>query len=204
VRDRSSNAILPALPGAAAEAAAIAAGYHEASTLEPPLDKVRVMSAFGNADVVHFAGHALVNEEYPLQSRLILGGNDDQTSLMASDLSLARFARTQLVVLAACRTADGSVRRGEGVVSLARTFLGAGVRNVVATLWDVEDESARTLMQIFHERFRAEGDVTQALRSAQLHLLRSNNPALNTAKSWGAFCAIGGSADGRPSSADGR
>jgi CHAT domain-containing protein len=55
--------------------------------------------------------------------------------------------RAHLVVLSACETCVGSDLRGEGLLGLARGFLYAGARQVVASLWKVDDRAAAVFMQ---------------------------------------------------------
>jgi CHAT domain-containing protein len=87
--------------------------------------KERFVQAAPGADVVHFGGHALANPDYPSLSRLVFADKAGvEQSLFAHEISRMKFQRTRVVVLAACSTAAGAVSRGEGVVSVARPFLG--------------------------------------------------------------------------------
>jgi CHAT domain-containing protein len=96
----------------------------------------------------------------------------------------------RLVVLAGCRTAVGRIRRGEGVVSLASGFVAAGVPNVVATLWDLDDEAGRELFTEFHRAIVAGATPTDALRRAQLRLLRAGAGSLASPSAWAGVHAI--------------
>src|SRR5262249_35433356 len=133
---------VPDLPGAAQEVQDVAGLYTRASTLvAAQATKSGFLDQFDRYDVVHFAGHAISNTDYPDRSRLLFAADADgaSVSLFGHELAGRRFHRTQVLVLAACRTSGGRVRRGEGVLSLARPFLAAGVPTVVASLWDVDD-----------------------------------------------------------------
>ncbi len=134
---------LARLPEASREAREIANLYSHPDLLtDSDATKARFIDSAGSYEVVHFAGHGISNDEYPSLSRLLLAGVDESSrSLFAQDIARMRFDRTQLVVLAACRTSTGRIRRGEGVLSLARPFIAAGVPTVVATLWDVDDRT---------------------------------------------------------------
>src|SRR5262249_10882378 len=97
--------------------------------------------------------------------------------------------RSDLVVLSACRTAQGRVLAGEGVQSLARAFFHAGARSLVASLWDVGDRRTAPLMTAFYRRLAAGSTKAEALREAKLELLREN-PDL-APRSWAPFVLIG-------------
>ena len=155
--------------------------------------KARFIDSAGSYEVVHFAGHGISNDEYPSLSRLLLAGVDESSrSLFAQDIARMRFDRTQLVVLAACRTSAGRIRRGEGVLSLARPFIAAGVPTVVATLWDVDDRTSHLLLVAFHRALRRGEPVADALRSAQLAALADPNPTFREPANWATFTTIGG------------
>ena len=74
-------------------------------------------------------------------------------------------------------------------MSLVRAFLAAGVPEVVATLWDVDDHVSRWLLRRFHQQFRAGASAPNALRAAQLDLLRES-PSISMAK-WASLAAFG-------------
>ena len=81
--------------------------------------------------------------------------------------------RTELVVLSACDTGLGDVAGGEGVMGLTRAFHLAGARNVVASLWKVDDRATAALMRLFYHKLWSEGKPPiKALREAQLALYR--------------------------------
>jgi CHAT domain-containing protein len=183
-----------ALPGAEAEVTEAARLYpHHTVLTGSTATKVKFVTAAPEHDVVHFGGHAYVNSEYPLLSRLAFSsaGADNQHTLFAHEISKLRFPRTRLVVLAACSTAVGAVSRGEGVISVARPFLGAGVPVVVASQWDVNDGTTEQLFLAFHRELARTQDPVEALRAAQLTLLRSPDSLLASPATWGAFVALG-------------
>ena len=139
-------------------------------------------------DVVHFGGHAVANEEFPLASALVLPGD---TRLTVEQLGQLRWNRVRLVVLAACSTARGPIWRGEGVVSLARPFLAGGVPTVMATLADVDDRVSARLFSIFHREIAGGASPAEALRRAQTTLLRTGTAAERAVSAWAPFVVIG-------------
>jgi CHAT domain-containing protein/tetratricopeptide (TPR) repeat protein len=123
-------------------------------------------------EVLHLAAHGYVDLEHPQRTGIGLAfGPDGGGYFTLSDvLDLDLDAR--LVVLSACETAAGQVRKGEGVESLAMAFLHAGARGVVASLWQVSDRAAAETMRGFYRALRA-GGASRALREAKLSLRRS-------------------------------
>jgi CHAT domain-containing protein len=95
------------------------------------------------------------------------------------------------VVLSACETACGRLLAGEGAWGFVAQFLGSGARNVVASLWRVDDQSTANLMQGFYLAM-APGfaDYGNALRSAKLQLL--NGQRWRHPYFWAPFVLYGG------------
>jgi CHAT domain-containing protein len=184
---------LPALAGAESEVVSAAGFYRRPMVLTgETATKRRFVDAAPSHDVVHFGGHAFVNAEYPLLSRLAFASATGEDPLFAYEISRIVFSNTRLVVLAACSTAVGAVSRGEGAMSVARPFLAAGVPTVVASQWDVDDRATEQLFVEFHRTLSRSGDPVQSLRSAQLALLRGANPAFRLPGSWAPFIVLGG------------
>jgi CHAT domain-containing protein len=97
--------------------------------------------------------------------------SDGDGRLLADEIYDLRLD-ADLVVLSACRTALGPVE-GDGVIGFARAFLSAGARTVVATQWDVSDRVSYEVMREFYARRARGGSNSQALRGAQLAVLRA-------------------------------
>jgi CHAT domain-containing protein len=181
------------LPGAEAEVTMASQLYQRHEILTGVnATKERFIKSAPAFDVVHFGGHAVANPEFPLLSRLVFAGEGDgEQSLFAHEIARVRFPKTRVVVLAACSTAGGAMSRGEGIVGVARPFLGGGVPLVIASLWDVDDRSTAQLTLAFHRELAKSGDPIHALHTAQLTMLRSGDAAQARPESWGAFVAIG-------------
>ena len=94
--------------------------------------------------------------------------------------------RPDLVVLSACRSADGPELRGEGVMSLTRAFLYGGAGRVIASLWSVDDQATAELMTRFYGNlFRKRLTPAAALRAAQLSM--ASHPRWGAPEYWAAF-----------------
>src|SRR5262249_46293223 len=98
-----------------------------------------------------------------------------QGTLTAETLVGLDLRRLDLAVLSACETGLGDVAGGEGVFGLQRAFHLGGARNVVASLWKVDDQATAALMAVFYARLWDPDHPLppgEALREAQLTLYR--------------------------------
>jgi CHAT domain-containing protein/tetratricopeptide (TPR) repeat protein len=142
------------------------------------------------ARVVHFACHARADNVDPLGSGLLLSpAGSDEGLLTAADVVSKWRLRADVVMLSACETAAGQVRRYEGMYGLARAFLFAGSRSVGASLWRVEDVSTARLMGAFYRGYASGVPKAEALRRAQVELLRRQE--YSDPYYWSAFILIG-------------
>jgi CHAT domain-containing protein len=127
-------------------------------------------------EIVHFATHGLLNDEYPALSGIITSLVDEHGRLQdgflrARDVYGLPIA-ADLVVLSACETALGRMLRGEGIAGLMRAFMHAGVDTLVASTWRVDDVATRELMAMFYRRLLVDRlDPASALRAAQIEML---------------------------------
>jgi CHAT domain-containing protein len=185
------------LPDAALEAREVAALYPDARVeTGARATKRSFLANAGRYDIVHFAGHARSAANLPLLAYLEFApdaGEGPVDVMFADEIGAMNLAQTRLVVLAACRTAQGQTRRGEGILSLARPVLGAGAPSVIGTLWDVQDAHTRALLVAFHKRVARGQAAGEALRDTQLAALRGDAAtAKDPTMTWAAFVAIGG------------
>lgn len=182
-----------ALPNAARELKAVAASYPQSTVLigaEATPDRLSALA--GGFQVIHLATHAHSNSTTPRLSFVQLAQRPAAPGrLYAADIAAWSLARAQLVVLSACDTASGAVYRGEGLVSLARPFLAAGIPAVVATLWPIDDRASYELMSSFHRYYAFDHDAALALAQAQRGLIAAQ-PQLAHPRHWASFVAFGG------------
>jgi CHAT domain-containing protein len=101
---------------------------------------------------------------------------------------------TQLVVLSACDTGRGEVKRGQGVYGLRRSLVVAGAETLVVSLWKVNDQTTRTMMERYYRNLLAGQGRTAALKSAMLSL-RTQYPHPHF---WAPFIAVGRDTPLRP------
>jgi len=115
---------------------------------------------------------------------------DNDGVLTALEVLGLDLTGTRLAILSACETGLGEVHEGEGVYGLRRAFQEAGVQSVVSSLWEVSDAGTQTLMAALYKRLLAGKTPHDALREAQLEMLRT--PQWSTPYIWSAFFMVGG------------
>ncbi len=186
---------LPSLPHSEAEARKVASLYGRLGELwlgkNARADRLLLFGK--NFNIIHFAGHAWVNEQMPSLSSLVLAGGPagDGNVLYADSIAEGQFAVTEVVFLSGCSTARGINMYTEGPLGLARAFLVAGVPSVVANLWKVNDKAAAELSIRFHSGLVAGEAPAVALRKAQLSLLNGKIKRFREPSSWAGFQLIG-------------
>jgi CHAT domain-containing protein len=123
--------------------------------------------------VIHIAAHGVSSDAEPDQAALLLaaGTSSEDGLWQAREIRRSRL-NADVVVLSACETGTGRLAGQEGVMNLARAFLTAGAKSVVASLWAVDDRSTATLMESFYGHLAAGLQVREALRQAQLDFIR--------------------------------
>jgi CHAT domain-containing protein/tetratricopeptide (TPR) repeat protein len=139
--------------------------------------------------LVHIASHFQFQPGNETDSFLLLG---DGTHLSLAQMKSAQnlFGGVELLTLSACNTAtsgiDADGKEVEGFAVLAQR---QGAKAVLASLWPVADESTKLLMQNFYRLRDERSGKAEALRGAQLSLLR--NPAYAHPYYWAPFILIG-------------
>lgn len=149
---------LDRLPGTAREAAAVLAAFAASrapgevvSLQRLEAREPRVRAALPGARYLHLATHGLVDAgRGELFASLALTpppsrGTPQDDGLLELHEILGLRLDAELAVLSSCESRAGELVPGEGAFTLARGFLAAGARRVVASLWPAEDESAADL-----------------------------------------------------------
>ena len=181
---READAIAALVPPAAARKALGFEASRE-TALSPDLRQYRI---------VHIAAHGLLDTRRAELSGVVLSlvdedGNAKDGFLRFHDVYNMKLG-ADLVVLSGCQTGLGKDLQGEGLVGLTRGFMYAGARRVVASLWQVDDESTAELMKRFYRALLKEGRrPPDALRQAQLEL--SRHPRFSAPFYWAGFALQG-------------
>jgi CHAT domain-containing protein/tetratricopeptide (TPR) repeat protein len=190
-----ANQIFCQLPNVAAETSAIQNLLPQAQLLSQAQATKSAAKKLRNPSILHFATHGFflpdppnANPDTPIrqnplsQSALVLANFNQRQScgddpncngvLTAQDVTTIDLRGTKLVFLSACETGLGKVTNGEGVYGLRRAFTLAGAESQVMSLWKVNDQVSRELVESYYKNLKANQGRSQSLKTIQLDLLK--------------------------------
>lgn len=182
---------LNALPGAEAEARAVARAMGVEARTGSAATERAVQADLSRASLIHLAthGYAYGSTHRAGDSFIALapGGGEDGLLTMAEVLEKVEPMQADLVVLSACQTALGNSTATEGIVGLQRAFLARGARALLVSLWSVDDAVTHRMMVRFYEHWLGGASMAEALQRAQADI-RSTHPE---PRYWSAFQLVG-------------
>jgi CHAT domain-containing protein/tetratricopeptide (TPR) repeat protein len=188
---------LEPLPATRNEVEAISKLFPHARTLlGRDATEETIKSLAPQARRLHFACHGLLDERFPLNSGLAFSipehpeEGHDNGLLQAWEIFESVRLDADLVTLSACDTGLGTEMGGEGLVGLVRAFQFAGARSVLASLWSVSDLSTAALMKHFYTYLSQGKTKDEALRAAQIDLIRSGR-SFKHPYNWAGFALYG-------------
>lgn len=192
----SDNKLQP-LPYSAEEIKSIneilsAGSIRSKTLLYDEANEATLKKEIGQYDIVHIATHGISSYESPKFSGLFLNSgvpNGDVTNdgfLYAGEIYTLNI-NADLVVLSACKSGAGQIRRGEGVMALPRPFIFNNVPNLVASLWKIHDEKTMLIMKDFYTHIAAGDSYTTALQKAKINSIKRGDLPFD----WAALILIG-------------
>ena len=181
----------PQLPFARKEAQMIGRILHTTPLIGEHATKNEVLKRLSSVALVHIAAHGRMET-----GEILLAPNPSPVSrtpieedflLTMKDVLIVRM-RARLVVLSCCHSARGEIK-AEGVVGIARAFLGAGARSVLVSLWAIDDEATMEFMKIFYQHLVNGESASAALNQAMKSMRESDE--FSAADYWAPFVLIG-------------
>ena len=143
--------------------------------------------------ILHLAMHTLLDDLDPMFSKLVFApekSNAEDGLLNTYEIYNLNL-NACLAVLSSCKSGWGKYETGEGVFSLARGFIYAGVPSIVMTLWEIEDQSSANIMTSFYRYMKKGKKKDEALRLAKLDFLESADMLKSHPYFWGGYVVIG-------------
>ncbi|HET9766686.1 MAG TPA: CHAT domain-containing protein [Thermoanaerobaculia bacterium] len=173
---------LPSLPRLEEEVRAISTRYRCVEVARTPAELRAGVAK--SPSLVHYAGHSLASG--PSGAAILLADGGQVVPLESTEIETWKL-RGAIVVLSSCSGGNGRASPIAGRDSLARAFLAAGARAVVANLWPVDDNAAAALAVELHDRLGHGQAVGTALRDSQQALISARRPPAD----WAGWMLIG-------------
>ena len=151
--------------------------------------KEAVLDAINSVSLIHFAAHGDAE-----RGEIALSPNcpttfipqDENFLLTMADISKLRL-RAKLVVLSCCHSARGKIK-AEGIIGIARAFLGSGARSVLAARWAIEDTATEEFMRCFYQNLFRGKSASEFLHEARKWL---REHGFEKVSQWAPFMLIG-------------
>ena len=179
----------PALPFARKEAEMIGRLIGAQPLIGEHATKDAVLQMISSVSLIHIAAHGNAERgEIALTPRRPTDGHPQEENylLTMSDVSKVQL-RAKLVVLSCCHSACGQIK-SEGVVGIARAFLGSRARSVLVALWALPDESTEIFMRCFYKHLARGDSASECLHQAMKWMRNNGYPDV---RDWAPFVLIG-------------
>ena len=181
---------LKQLPCAREEVKIIGTMLGTAPLIGEEATKVEVLKRLPEVALIHIAAHGRMETgEILLAPHLTASPKPKEKDyiLTMADVLQTKL-RANLVVLSCCHSARGEIK-AEGVVGIARAFLGAGARSVLVSLWALEDDVTLEFMKCFYQ-YLTEGQSASEALNRTMNFMRESDK-FNKVKQWAPFVLIG-------------
>lgn len=193
--DRKMRSLLGPLPAARKEVETLKEQFEGSFIFDKMASERQVKTIIDDYAILHFAMHGILDAKHPALSSLALtedGDSLENNFLQAYEISKMDL-KADLVVLSACETGYGRFEQGNGIASLARSFMYAGVPSLVVSLWKVNDGSTAVIMRLFYQYLSDGLDKAAALRQAKLDYIKAANGIIGFPAFWSPFIQVGNS-----------
>lgn len=153
----------------------------------PAATRDNLRQCFATAGTIHIASHASADTGAEAEPKIEMY----DSSFYMKELYATSLLHTNLVVLSACQTNQGNINQSEGTLSLARGFYYAGAKNIVASLWNVDDKSTARMVQLFYKSNKG-SNYAAKLRDAKEAYFKQDAGSRVSPYYWAALMHIGG------------
>lgn len=140
--------------------------------------------------ILHIALHGSAGENEPSIIFPVAQDGEEDGILYLNEMYGLRF-KAELAVLSACESGLGELHKEEGMMSMARGFLFAGIPTVVTNIWEVEDKASLTIISHFYEDLAQGLPTAEALRNAQLAYLKTAPNSNASPFFWASYVSFG-------------
>ncbi|CAH3129305.1 unnamed protein product, partial [Pocillopora meandrina] len=191
VTNSEGEKVLKQLPCAKEEVEMIGKILNITPIIGSQATKQEVLKRLSSVSLVHFAAHGCMETGEialtPDPHRMSTVPTEEDYILTIGDVLNAQL-RAKLVVLSCCHSGRGEIK-AEGVVGIARAFMGAGARSIVVSLWAIDDEATLEFMKHFYQQLAGGKPASESLNLAMKSLRESDT--FRDIKYWAPFLLIG-------------
>jgi CHAT domain-containing protein/tetratricopeptide (TPR) repeat protein len=146
-----------------------------------------------NYDILHLAMHTVIDDTNPMYSKMVFTQTNDSTEdgfLNTFELYNMNL-NARMAVLSSCNSGSGLLRRGEGVLSMARGFVYSGCPSIIMTLWSVEDNSGVKLMTSFYSYLLNGNNKSNSLKKSKIDFIKNADQLKSHPYFWSGYVVIG-------------
>ncbi|XP_028410403.1 tetratricopeptide repeat protein 28-like [Dendronephthya gigantea] len=181
------------LPKAAEEVASLSKLFTARPLVKAEAKKQVVLGLLSGASIIHVAAHG-----EPKKGEILLAPSNEPSSshqnpdsfLLTQNDIRSTSLRARLVVLCCCYTGEGEIS-SEGVIGVARSFLAAGARSVLARLWPISDDATKEFMEALYGELLQETPVCEALRRVMSLFQQHEREDYRSFLIWAPFTIFG-------------
>ena len=154
--------------------------------------KAVFMKMLEGGNILHLAMHSVSDTLNPGYSFLMFSDSDtlQEERVFNYEISLSTTL-SPMVVISSCNSGSGRIFHGEGLMSIARSFMLAGAASVVKTSWKINDETSSQIMAGFYKHLSKGKPKNEAMRLARLDYLGKSLPAYTAPYYWAAYEVTG-------------
>jgi CHAT domain-containing protein len=150
----------------------------------------------GKFDMIHLAMHTIINDNYPMQSALIFSHkkNETEDGFLNTYEVYGLPLKARMIVLSSCNSGTGRLYSGEGILSLARSFIFSGCQSVVMSLWEIEDKSGTDIVKLFYDNLKKGYSKSMAMKKARIEFIRNADQLKSHPYHWSTLVIYGDNA----------
>lgn len=136
--------------------------------------KENFLSHLTDYQYIHLASHSVANRKSGEFSFVVFSKSDNinQQVLFANEIYPLKL-NTDLIVLSSCESGAGEELKGEGYNSISRAFAYTGVKNIVNSLWKINDQHSQKIMVAFYKNLKLGLNKAEALQRAKIEFIQS-------------------------------
>jgi len=191
--DNNQNPGIRQLNGAIAETEALQKLFRGNRFIGSEASETNFKKSYKGSAILHLAMHSISDTTNPQYSYLLFSAGNDTLNdgrLHTYEVDLMRSG-SRMVVLSSCNSGSGRLFHGEGLKSLARSFILSGASSVIRTGWEVNDEVSADIIIRYYKNLKRGMAKDEALRRAKLQFIKESSPSLHNPGYWASYQLAG-------------